>query len=101
MRGGAAEIIDPRPWVTGTIKETFERYPDIGALLPAMGYGEAQMRDLEETINRVECDSVVIGTPIDLGRFLRITKRSTRVRYDLAESAKGELREVMRRKQII
>ena len=100
-RGGAAEIIDPRPWVTGTIKETFERYPNIGALLPAMGYGEAQMRDLEETINRVECDSVVIGTPIDLGRFLKINKPSTRVKYDLAESAKEELREVMRRKQII
>jgi predicted GTPase len=66
-----------------------------------MGYGEAQMRDLEETINRVECDSVVIGTPIDLGRFLKITKPSTRVRYELAESAKEELRDVLRQKQII
>jgi predicted GTPase len=100
-RGGAAEIIDPRPWVTGTIKETFERYPGIGALLPAMGYGEAQRRDLEETINRVECDSVIIGTPIHLGRFIKIAKPSTRVTYELAESAKEELREVLRQKQII
>jgi predicted GTPase len=101
QRGGAAEIIDPRPWVTGTIKETFAGYPDIGALLPAMGYGEAQRRDLEETINRVECDSVVIGTPIDLGRFIKIGKPYTRVRYELAASAREELREVMRQKQII
>jgi predicted GTPase len=100
-RAGAAEIVDPRPWVTGTIKETFARYPDIGPLLPAMGYGEAQRRDLEETINRVECDSVVIGTPIDLGRFIKIGKPYTRVRYELAASTKEELREVMRRKQII
>lgn len=100
-RGGAAEIIDPRPWVTGTIKETFERYPNIGALLPAMGYGEAQMRDLEETINRVECDSVVIGTPINLGRFIKINKPSTRVSYDLAESAKEELKEILREKHLI
>jgi predicted GTPase len=100
-RAGAAEIVDPRAWVTGTIRETFARYPGIGPLLPAMGYGEAQRRDLEETINRVECDSVVIGTPIDLGRFIKIDKPYTRVRYELAESAKEELREVMRRKQIV
>ena len=101
QRGGAAEIIDPRPWVIGTIKETFDRYPGIGPLLPAMGYGEAQRRDLEETINRVDCDSVVIGTPINLGRFIKIAKPSTRVRYELAESAKEELRDVLRQKQII
>jgi predicted GTPase len=100
-RAGAAEIVDPRPWVTGTIKETFARYPGIGPLLPAMGYGEAQRRDLEDTINRVECDSVVIGTPIDLGRFIKIDKLHTRVRYELAESAKEELRDVLRQKQII
>jgi predicted GTPase len=100
-RAGAAAIVDPRPWVAGTIREAFARYPGIGPLLPAMGYGEAQRRDLEETINRVECDSVVIGTPIDLGRFIKIEKPYTRVRYELAASAKEELRDVLRQKQII
>jgi predicted GTPase len=100
-RAGAAEIVDPRPWVAGTIRETFARYPGIGPLLPAMGYGEAQRRDLEETINRVECNSVVIGTPIDLGRFIKIEKPYTRVRYELAASAKEELRDVLRQKQIV
>jgi predicted GTPase len=82
---GAAEIVDPRPWVVHSIAETFRKYPRIGPLLPAMGYGGDQIRDLQETINRVECDSVIIGTPIDLRRILRIGKPSVRVRYDLAE----------------
>ncbi len=99
-RGGAAEIVDPRPWVVNSIKETFDKYPGIGALLPAMGYGEAQMKDLEETINGVECDSVIIGTPIDLGRFIKINKPWMRVKYDLAEQAKDELREILRQKNI-
>ena len=63
---GASQIIDPRPWVINSIAETFRKYPKIGTLLPAMGYGGKQVKDLEETINRVECDSVIIGTPIDL-----------------------------------
>jgi predicted GTPase len=81
----AAEIVDPRPWVSGEIAQTFAKYPGIGALLPAMGYGEKQMKDLERTINAVEADAVVIGTPIDLGRLLTINKPAVRVRYELEE----------------
>ena len=81
----AAEIVDPRPWVSGEIAETFAKYPGIGALLPAMGYGDKQMKDLERTINAVEADAVVIGTPIDLGRLLKIQKPAVRVRYELEE----------------
>ena len=80
---GAAELVDPRPWARGEIRETFERYPDIGPLLPAMGYGERQVRDLEATISAVDCDLVLIGTPIDLGRVVRIAKPSLRVTYEL------------------
>ena len=82
---GAKEIIDPRPFTVNTISETFKKYPKIGKLLPAMGYGDAQMKDLEDTINKTDCDSVIIGTPIDLGRILKINKPSTRVRYELQE----------------
>lgn len=82
---GAAEIVDPRPWVVKSIAETFKQYPQIGTLLPAMGYGGEQIRDLEETINRVECDAVIIGTPIDLRRVISINKPSVRVKYELAE----------------
>jgi predicted GTPase len=67
------------------MSETFDIYPDIGALLPAMGYGEQQTKDLETTINNTECDSVVIGTPIDLNRIIKIDKPNTRVYYDLQE----------------
>ena len=84
-RYGAANLIDPRPWTIGKISETYEKYPYIGTLLPAMGYGEQQMKDLEATINAVECDSVVIGTPINLARFIKIDKPNTRVYYELAE----------------
>jgi predicted GTPase len=100
-REGAKELVDPRPFVSGKIQETFEHYPDIGKLLPAMGYGKQQMKDLEETINRVDCDSVVIGTPIDLGRFIKIDKPSTRVRYELAEDAKKQLQEIIKDKKLI
>ncbi len=82
---GAAELVDPRPWVVGTIADTFEKYSDIGTLLPAMGYGDQQCADLEETIRRCECDLVVIGTPIDLARVIKIDKPSVRVTYELAE----------------
>jgi len=101
QRNGATEMVDPRPFITGKMKETFEHYPEIGKLLPAMGYGEQQMKDLEKTINEVECDSVVIGTPIDLGRFINIEKPSTRVRYDLSEEGKEELRQVIKEKGLI
>ena len=92
---GAAEIIDPRPFVVGKLSETFEIYPNIGTLLPAMGYGEQQLRDLEETINNTKCDSVIIGTPIDLNRIINIQKPNTRVYYDLQEIGNPNLEEVI------
>ncbi len=84
-QNGAAEIVDPRPWAVGEIAETFEHYPETGPLLPAMGYGEAQVRDLEATINAVDCDLVLVATPIDLTRILKINKRFQRIGYRLAE----------------
>jgi predicted GTPase len=92
---GAAQLVDPRPWVVNSISETFRKYPKIGTLLPAMGYGDKQVKDLEETINRVDCDSVIIGTPIDLRRIIKINKPSVRVKYDLAEITKPDLNEIL------
>lgn len=80
---GAAELIDPRPFLAGKLAETFEIYPGIGCLLPAMGYSEQQLKDLETTINNTVCDAVVIGTPIDLSRIVNIKHPYTRVHYDL------------------
>ena len=94
---GAAEVIDPRPFVTGTIAETFKEYPFIGTLLPAMGYGEKQMKDLEEVINKTDCDLVVVGTPIDLGKLLTINKPHVRVRYRLDEIGSPNLEELLQR----
>ena len=71
---GAAELVDPRPFAVASIQDTYQKYPDIGILLPAMGYGNQQMRDLEATINATECDLVIIATPIDLGRIIQINK---------------------------
>ena len=88
---GATEFVDPRPFLVGKLKETFKTYPDIGTILPAMGYGEEQLRDLEATINATDCDAVVIGTPIDLGRIVNIEKPHTRVFYDLQEIGKPDL----------
>ena len=85
QRFGAKELVDPRPYIVGKLEETFKIYNKIGALLPAMGYGEEQLRDLEKTINNTDCDSVIIGTPIDLSRVININKPSTRVHYELAE----------------
>jgi predicted GTPase len=82
-RFGAAEIIDPRPYAVRTIADTFKKYPKTGALLPAMGYGEEQICDLEETINATPCDLVIIGTPIDLRRVVNIKHPADRVRYEL------------------
>jgi predicted GTPase len=79
----------------GTLTETFEHYPGIGTLLPAMGYGEQQVADLEETIRRTDCDVVAIGTPIDLTRIVRIEKPHTRVRYELEEVSGPKLRELI------
>lgn len=92
---GAAELVDPRPYLVGKLSETFRIYPDIGTLLPAMGYGEQQLKDLEATINKTDCDAVVIGTPIDLTRIVKINKPNTRVYYDLQEIGYPTLDEVL------
>ena len=92
---GAAELIDPRPFVVGRMAETFKIYPNIGTLLPAMGYGAEQLKDMETTINATDCDSVVIGTPIDLNRIIKIEKPNTRVYYDLQEIGRPDLEEVI------
>ena len=92
---GAAELVDPRPFLAGKLKDTFETYPGIGTLLPAMGYSEEQINDLRQTINRCLCDSVVIGTPIDLTRIIKINKPATRVFYDLEEIGFPKLDDVL------
>ncbi len=92
---GAAELVDPRPFTVGRLTETFEKYPNIGTLLPAMGYGEQQLKDLETTINNTDCDSVIIATPIDLNRIIKIKKPNTRVYYDLQEIGSPNLEEVI------
>ena len=92
---GATELVDPRPFLAGKIVETFGAYPGIGTLLPAMGYGDQQLHDLETTINRTDCDAVVIGTPIDLSRVIDIEKPYTRVFYDLQEIGEPNLEQVL------
>lgn len=88
---GAAELVDPRPYTVGRLSETFEIYPEIGAVLPAMGYGEQQLKDLEATINGTDCEAVVIGTRIDLNRIIKIDKPNTRVYYNLQEIGRPDL----------
>ncbi|MGQ9490178.1 MAG: cyclic 2,3-diphosphoglycerate synthase [Anaerolineae bacterium] len=97
-RFGAAEIIDPRPYTVGTITETFKQYPEIGTLLPAMGYGGQQIKDLEETIRRVPCDLVILATPIDLTRVAKIYHPIQRVRYELQIIGQPTLEEMLRQK---
>lgn len=92
---GAREIVDPRPYAVKSIAETYAKYPATGTLLPAMGYGEQQMKDLETTINHVPCDAVVIGTPVDLRRIINIKKPSVRVQYSLEEVTKPDLQDVI------
>ncbi len=92
---GAAQLVDPRPFTVGRLSETFRQYPDIGTLLPAMGYGDEQLNDLERTINNTDCDSVIIGTPIDLNRIIKINKPSTRVYYNLQEIGEPDLSQVI------
>jgi predicted GTPase len=91
----AAELVDPRPWAVGEIAATFDQYPDIGNLLPAMGYGDAQIRDLEATINAVDCDLVLVATPIDLTRLIDIEKPHMRIGYRLP-AEDGALTEAVR-----
>jgi predicted GTPase len=92
---GARQIVDPRPFVVGKLADTFRTYPGIGALLPAMGYGEEQVRDLEATIDACDCDAVVIATPIDLNRIIKIRKPTVKVGYELQEIGKPDLEEVL------
>jgi predicted GTPase len=92
---GASEIVDPRPYLIGKLKETFDIYPNIGTVLPAMGYGEKQLRDLEATINACDCETVVIGTPIDLNRVIKINKSTIRVSYDLQSIGQPAFKDVI------
>ncbi|HCX73263.1 MAG TPA: GTPase, partial [Candidatus Cloacimonas sp.] len=93
---GAADLVDPREWAVGTIKDTYDKYPEIGILLPAMGYGKQQMKDLEDTINASDCDVVIIGTPIDLRRVININKPTVQVGYELQEIGKPTLEDVLK-----
>ncbi|MFP3985643.1 MAG: cyclic 2,3-diphosphoglycerate synthase [Candidatus Bathyarchaeia archaeon] len=95
-RLGAAEIVDPRPYAVGSIVETFRKYP-LGTLLPAVGYGQMQMKELEKTINRTPCDVVVIGTPIDLRRVLKINKPAVRAQYNLEELGTPTLEDILKK----
>ena len=95
MKWGASSLVDPRPYAVGKIKDTFNTYPGIGTLLPAMGYGKQQVADLEKTINSTPCDVVVIGTPIDLSRIIKINKPTARVTYELQEIGSPNLKMVL------
>ena len=95
QRFGASEIVDPRPYAVGSIRDTFARWPHLDRLVPAMGYGERQIAELEETINAVPADIVLVGTPIDLGRVMRLDKPALRVRYELDEIGEPNLRGIL------
>jgi predicted GTPase len=97
-RYGAEDLVDPRPYAVGTIAATYEKYPDIGVLLPAMGYGAKQMKDLEKTINKADCDLIIVATPIDLGRIVKFNKPTVRVGYELQEIGSPTLTEILKKK---
>ena len=92
---GAASIVDPRSAAVGSIAATFRKYPGIGTLLPAVGYGEKQMNELKQTIDKVDCDLVLIATPIDLRRTIHFEKPALRVTYELQEIGKPDLDDVL------
>ncbi|MHA1924872.1 MAG: cyclic 2,3-diphosphoglycerate synthase [Candidatus Thorarchaeota archaeon] len=94
-RKAGAEIVDPRPFAVGSIEDTFEKYYHLEDVLPAMGYGKTQMKELEDTINKADVDAVVIGTPIDLGQLIKINKPSVRIRYDLQEIGRPNLEDIL------
>jgi predicted GTPase len=96
MKYGAAELVDPRPYTVGKLSYTFEKYPGIGTLLPAMGYGDQQVKDLETTIANTPCDAVVIGTPIDLGRVVKIKQPTVKVGYELQEIGSPNLEMILK-----
>ncbi len=97
-RFGAGEIVDPRPYAVGSIATTFQKYPTTGTVLPAMGYGDMQVRELEQTINNADADLVIIGTPIDLGRLLDLNKPAQRVRYELEEIGQPTLADILEKR---
>jgi predicted GTPase len=97
-RFGAAEIVDPRPYAVGSIKETYEKYPETGPILPAMGYGKSMMKDLEKTIDRADVDIIVSGTPIDITRVVKVKKPMQRVRYELQEIGVPTLTDILKKK---
>jgi predicted GTPase len=92
---GACELVNPKPFAVGSIKRTYEKYPHIGSVLPAMGYGTEQIKELEQTIEKTRCDSVLFGTPIDLRRIMKVNKPATRVRYEIREVTKPSLEELL------
>jgi predicted GTPase len=92
---GAAELVDPRQYAVGKLAETFKIYPNIGTLLPAMGYGDQQVADLEKTIAAVPCDAVVIATPIDLNRIVKIKQPTVKVGYELQEIGQPDLEVIL------
>ncbi len=95
-RFGAAEIVDPRPFAVGSIVSTYQKYPKTGPILPAMGYGAEMVHDLESTINNADVDMVLVGTPIDLNRILKINKPNQRVRYELQEIGQPTLADLLK-----
>jgi predicted GTPase len=97
-RFGAAEIVDPRPFAVGTIHDTYVKYPKTGMILPAMGYGDKMVKDLEETINKADVDLVISATPIDLTRIIKVNKPMQRVRYELQEIGKPDLEDILKKK---
>ncbi len=94
---GATELVDPRPYAVNKLKETYEQYPNIGPVLPSMGYSKQQIQDLEETIHNTPCDLVVIATPIDLRRVVNIDKPAVKVQYELEEFGRPDLEEIIKK----
>ncbi len=97
QRFGAKAIVDPRPFAVGSIKKIYETYPRMGTILPALGYSKEQRQELEATINRVRCDAVIIATPVDLNKIIEINKPTVRVRYELEETSRPDLAEIIDR----
>jgi predicted GTPase len=97
-RYGAGEIVDPRPFAVGSIHDTYVKYPNTGAILPAMGYGDKMVKDLEKTINKADVDLVISATPIDLTRIIKVNKPMQRVRYELQEIGKPTLEDILKAK---
>ena len=95
---GAKEVVDPRPFAIGSIKEVFEKYGHLGPVLPAMGYGNQQVKELEQTIERVDCDTVVLATPTDIRRIIRLKKPVARVGFEIEERTRPTLEEILREK---